>query len=79
MAAQNSKKVDWGNGDTKLGQNWHKNFQACRSPAAPHPIIYTSSTKAKIVSKFCKISKTLGKAVPSTSPLYHGDMNLGVR
>ena len=29
MAAQNFKKEDWGNGDTKLGQNWHKNFQAC--------------------------------------------------
>ena len=28
MAAQNFKKEDWGNGDTKLGQNWHKNFQA---------------------------------------------------
>ena len=29
MAAQNFKEEDWGNGDTKLGQNWHKNFQAC--------------------------------------------------
>ena len=29
MAAQNFKKEDWENGDTKLGQNWHKNFQAC--------------------------------------------------
>ena len=28
MAAQNFKEEDWGNGDTKLGQNWHKNFQA---------------------------------------------------
>ena len=27
MAAQNFKKEDWENGDTKLGQNWHKNFQ----------------------------------------------------
>ena len=26
------------------------------------PIIYTSSTEGKIVSKYCKISKTLGKA-----------------
>ena len=25
MAAQNFKEEDWGNGDTKLGQNWHKN------------------------------------------------------
>ena len=30
MAAQNLKEEDWGNGDTKLGQNWHKNFQACK-------------------------------------------------
>ena len=29
MAAQNFKEEDWGNRDTKLGQNWHKNFQAC--------------------------------------------------
>ena len=29
MAAQNFKEEDWGNGDTKLGQNWQKNFQAC--------------------------------------------------
>ena len=29
MAAQNFKEEDWGDGDTKLGQNWHKNFQAC--------------------------------------------------
>ena len=28
MAAQNFKEEDWGKGDTKLGQNWHKNFQA---------------------------------------------------
>ena len=34
MAAQNFKEEDWGNGDTKLGQNWHKNFQACMSSRA---------------------------------------------
>ena len=34
MAAQNFKEEDWGNGDTKLGQNWHKNFQACREISA---------------------------------------------
>ena len=24
MAAQNFKEEDWGDGDTKLAQNWHK-------------------------------------------------------
>ena len=62
-----------------------------RPPAAPPPINYTSSciedqrlsTEVKIVSKYCNISKTVGR-VPSITlpppPLYHGGgMNLHVR
>ena len=61
-----------------------------RPAAAPPPIKHTPScyedqrlsTKGKIVSKFCNISKTPGRGSihPSPPPLYHGGgMNLLVR
>ena len=63
-----------------------------RPPAAPLPIKYTSpcweeqrlSTKGKLVSKYCNISKTPGRGsihpLPSPPRLYHGrGMNLRVR
>ena len=38
------------------------------------------STKGKIVSKYCNISKTPGRGSVHPPPLYHsGDMNLRVR
>ena len=60
-----------------------------RPPAAPPPTKYTSSceedqrlsTKGKIVSKYCNISKTQGRgSIHPPPPLYHGGgMNLLVR
>ena len=59
-----------------------------RPPAAPLPIKYTSScwedqrlsTKGKIFSKYCNISKTLRRGtIQPPPPLYHrGDMNLRI-
>ena len=51
-----------------------------RPPAALPPIKHTSScsedqrlsTKGKIVSKYCNISKTLGRGSIHLLPLYHG-------
>ena len=63
-----------------------------RPPTSPPPIKYTSScqedqrlsTKGKVVSKYCNISKTPGRAYihvhPPPLPMYHGGgMNLRLR
>ena len=66
------------------GHCWRRH----RPPVAPLPIKYTSScwedqrlsTEGKIVSKYCNISKTLGRGSITPSPLYQGgSMNLRVR
>ena len=56
-------------------------------PGAPPPIKYTSScredqmlsTKGKIVSKYCNLSKTPGRGFIHPPLSYGGDMNLRVR
>ena len=66
------------------GHCWRRH----RPPVAPLPIKYTSScwedqrlsTEGKIVSKYCNISKTLGRGSITPSPLYQGgSLNLRVR
>ena len=57
MAAQNFKKEDWGNGDTKLGQNWHKNFQACKitdkyNSGAPNDNIVQNHSNIALLNVF---------------------------
>ena len=62
---------------------WHH-----RPPAGPPPLKYTSScyedqrlsTKGKIVSKYCNISKTPGRgSLPPLPPYHSGGVNLQVR
>ena len=66
------------------GHCWRRH----KPPVAPLPIKYTSScwedqrlsTEGKIVSKYCNISKTLGRGSITPSPLYQGgSLNLRVR
>ena len=72
-------------GKIQVGDHW---WWCHRPPASPPPIKYTSScwadqtlsTEGKIASKYCYISKPLGRgSINPPPPLYHGGgMNLHV-
>ena len=68
MAAQNFKEEDWGNGDTKLGQNWHKNFQACFSKHNTYCGNNVERTQCSYCSKSYVRNNDLNRHVKQKAP-----------